>query len=192
MIEYKKPDRVQIPPAEITHGIFAKRGVLSVLEVGCGIGGILAQFQGMLTKVGVDNRECVLGQARAAYPHTRFILHDARRLTELFPPKSYDAVIAFDFMEHLLPEDFEPTLVQIEAIAEKFVAVWSPLGQAGMDDFNTHARDIGEPEHHLCVVTEEYFDKRGYATMVFPSYWQRYYLDRWTADGLLAIKEMEG
>ncbi len=192
VVALRETDRMRISPVEIACDMVQRNNALSLLEVGCGVGGIIAAFNNIFYRVGIDNCPCAIEQAKKDNPQIQFLLLDAIHLSEAFPPKLFDVVIAFDFMEHLAPGDFEPVLKQMETIASKLVIVWGPLGKAGMVDFNNTLLASGQPAQHLCILTEKYFDKRGYATVLFPSYWRRYFLDEWTPDGLLAIKKMEG
>lgn len=182
--------RIQIPPAEILASAMKRRGVVTMLEVGCGIGGIISQFQGIPHRVGVDINADELALAEVSYPTINFQQVDVTHLRDTFEPGEFDLVFASDVLEHFEKETSNDVLRQMEEVAAMFTAVWSPLGVAGMDDFNaTHATD-GNTMRHRCIITEGEFADRGYATVVFPTYWSRYYRPEWTADGLLAIKEI--
>ena len=191
MRPFKTTDRLQIPPAEIVASAMKKRGVVSVLEVGCGAGGIISQFQGVPLLMGVDINMAELQQAAATHPNITFERVDITQLRDRFQPESFDCVFASDVLEHFEKRVSNDVLRQMEEVAVMYVAVWSPLGQAGMDDFNRTYAEQGELPQHLCVITEEEFADRGYMTVTFPSYWSRYYRDEWTPDGLLAIKQKE-
>jgi SAM-dependent methyltransferase len=190
MRPFKEFDRLQIPPAEIVASAMRRRGVASVLEVGCGVGGIISQFQGVPLRMGVDINEVELQQAMDTHHNIVFERVDITRLLDRFQPRSFDAVFASDVLEHFEKDVSNDVLRQMEEVAALYVAVWSPMGPEGMDDFNRTCVEQGEPICHLCVITEEEFADRGYMTMTFPSYWSRYYREEWTAHGLLAIKEM--
>jgi len=182
--------RLQLPPAEIAASMVRRRGVGSVLEVGCGGGGILSQFAGVPIRVGVDFDEEELKKARGSYPGMEFYNVNITRLGEFFEDRLFDVVVASDVLEHFEKDVSWDVLRQMEEIATRFVVVWGPLGEEGMEDYNQSYEKDGSNLSHLCILKEGEFADRGYMTMVFPKYWQRYYRDVWTADGLLAIREI--
>jgi SAM-dependent methyltransferase len=176
-----------VNPVEIVHHFFHARKVQSVLEIGCGEGGVLAQFDAIRTRVGVDWSEERLAAARAReLPNVRFDQGDITKLDTMFVSEQFDAVVAFDVLEHFEKETSWKVLEMAEAIASRFVVVWGPLGREGMTEY-TPAPDIdqkGMP--HLCILEELEFAERGYFTMIFPSYWVS-----WPANALLAVKKVE-
>jgi ubiquinone/menaquinone biosynthesis C-methylase UbiE len=167
-------------------------GVRSVLEIGCGEGGVIGQFNTIDDRCGIDFSLDRLTFAKETYPNVRFIHGDVtEELPSYFAPKSYDAVILFDVLEHFEKDMSWRVLEEAERIAERFVVVWGPLGQEGMDRYNKSRQDV-EGMYHKCVLEEEEFAERFFFTMVFPKYWERSYGADWTAAGMLAFKQVGG
>ena len=74
----------------------------SVLDVGCG-GGDAYSFchEADLYSVGIDIDPRQLQRARAADLYNELVQGDVRTLGNLFAPKSFDAVLALDLIEHV-------------------------------------------------------------------------------------------
>ncbi len=179
-----KRDRHLGNPVEVAHHFLRARKVRSVLEIGCGEGGVLAQLDTVATRVGVDWSEERLATARAReLPGVEFRQGDITQLDAMFTPEQFDAVVIFDVLEHFEKEMSWKVLEMAEVIASRFVIVWGPLGEEGMTAY-TPAPEIDQKGmQHLCILEEKEFAERGYFTTIFPSYW----VD-WPADALLAIK----
>ena len=72
----------------------------SLLELGCGTGGVLAALPAQWTKVGVDNSPAMLGVARAKGLDATLIEHD---ITSLRLDQRFDVIACvFDTINHIL------------------------------------------------------------------------------------------
>ncbi|HLH22016.1 MAG TPA: class I SAM-dependent methyltransferase [Chloroflexota bacterium] len=70
-----------------------------VLEIGCGVGHVLARLSGRCAVVGLDLSPEALRQARAVVPRARLLEGSADRLP--FADACFDAVLARHVLEHL-------------------------------------------------------------------------------------------
>lgn len=131
----------------------ALSGCDSVIDVGCGTDSRLqyARFSGY--KIGAD------GYAPALDPTHR--LHDEYRQCDVrqlsFSPKSVDACVCLDVIEHLAKEDGLRLLESLERIARKIVVVATPNG------FLPQPPTEDNPyQEHLSGWVASEFTERGY------------------------------
>ena len=104
-------------------------GCETLLDVGCGADSPVRLFSGRLARtVGVDLDEPSLEAARAEGIYTETVRGSALEIGSRFAPKSFDAVVALDVIEHLPKEDGPRLLEQMEAIARRAVVVFTPNG----------------------------------------------------------------
>jgi SAM-dependent methyltransferase len=156
--------------------------VQSILEIGCGRGGIISQFYAP-TLVGVDNWEPALIKAKQEYSRPIFLKHDVTHLRGLFIEKSFDAVIGFDILEHLPNEDMVRAVEDCEEFAKKLVLFFSPLDEEGLN-FHPVPEDSNPGMSHVTIIREGFFVERGYITHIYPGYHEN------GATAMLAIKEL--
>jgi hypothetical protein len=101
-----------------------------VLDLGCGraspICGNHIQFS-----VGVELFEPYLRDSRARGIHSQYINADVRRIE--FKPKTFDAVIAIDLLEHLTKQEGTQLLAKMESWASKKVIIFTPNGYLWQD-----------------------------------------------------------
>jgi len=157
--------------------------VQSILEIGCGHGGIIAQFHAPIL-IGVDNFEPAVIKAKQDYPRPIFLKYDVTQLRGLFIEKSFDAVIGFDILEHLEYEKMVQVVGDCEDFARTLVIFFSPIGQEALD--NQPADEDGNPGmKHVTKVEEKYFTGRGYVSRLYSDYYKNS-----PARAMLAIKEL--
>jgi 2-polyprenyl-3-methyl-5-hydroxy-6-metoxy-1,4-benzoquinol methylase len=155
--------------------------VQSILEVGCGKGGIISQFC-VDVRVGIDNYRPYLNEGKALHPGVIFIRSNITELMDMFISPSFEAVIGFDILEHL-PEDKMFAQIQVcESLAQKLVVFFSPLDEPGL---KMQPADVEENPgmRHITIIRERYFIERKYQTFIFPDY-------HYGVDAILAVKEM--
>ncbi len=161
--------------------------VESILEVGCGRGGIIAQFQSAC-RIGIDFNRELLEESRKNYPGIIFIHQDITTLPNLWLPGSLEAVIGFDILEHLPEAQMHGLIQNCEDIAKKLVIFFSPLDESGLVMHPESVEDI-PGMRHVTLIKEEVFLQRGYSTFKYPHYFYgKQYGNNITA--MLAIKEM--
>lgn len=86
----------------------------SLLDVGCGRGEVLdmAQIYGFNPVTGLEAVPYLCDERRV----THGLVHDMP-----FADKSFDVVTMFDVMEHLLPDDTESAIKELERVARKTI-----------------------------------------------------------------------
>ena len=101
----------------------------TVLDVGCGSNSPLRRFRRRYDRaVGVDLFAPALEESAAAGIHDEYRQLDVLRLEEEFDSRSFDAVVAFDLVEHLSLEDAGRLFGIMERLARKRVVVHTPNG----------------------------------------------------------------
>ena len=101
----------------------------SVLDVGCGTSSPLAEGRDRFERlVGVDAFPEAIEASRARGSHDELIELDVRRLDEHFAPRSFDAVVAIDLLEHLERTEGLELLAGMERVARQRVVVFTPNG----------------------------------------------------------------
>ena len=101
----------------------------SVLDVGCGTSSPLAEGRDRFERlVGVDAFPEAIEASRARGSHDELIELDVRRLDEQFAPRSFDAVVAIDLLEHLERTEGLELLAGMERVARQRVVVFTPNG----------------------------------------------------------------
>jgi 2-polyprenyl-3-methyl-5-hydroxy-6-metoxy-1,4-benzoquinol methylase len=78
------------------------RGCYSILDLGCGKSSVV-KFVNATYKVGVDLFKPYIKESRKNKIHHEYVLGDITKLE--IKPKSFDAVIALDVIEHLNKKD---------------------------------------------------------------------------------------
>ncbi len=109
-------------------------GYDSVLDLGCGYNSPI-QYCNIPFSVGVELFEPYLQESKAKGIHGQYIKADIRKIA--FKPKSFDAVIAIELLEHLTKQEGNELLNKMEKWARKKVIITTPNGylwQNGYDD----------------------------------------------------------
>lgn len=151
--------RAGVAPPYWQEVIDALADARSVLDVGCGSDSPLARHRTRFDHLaGVDAYPAAVEAARAGGAYDELHEHDVRRLDELWPRDSFDAVAAIDLLEHLDHEDGAALLDQLEKLARRRVVVFTPNGFV-----HQHARDGNPFQVHLSGWTPAQLRERGYA-----------------------------
>jgi SAM-dependent methyltransferase len=119
------------PPRELIFRAALRRalaGCDSVLDVGCGEASPLATVGAGGFTVGVDLAWPALAAARARGTHTALVRGDAAAVARFFRPRSFDAVVALDVVEHLEAGAARALLAALEGLARRRVVVFTPNG----------------------------------------------------------------
>ena len=128
----------------------------TILDVGCGDNSPLRLFQGNYKTVGMDGYKKAIDISRRVKIHNKYIVGDIRKILTKVNPKSFDAVIALDVIEHLTKHDGYQFLTDIEKIAKKRIIIVTPNG------FMVQKNNINNLQEHLSGWTVRDFEKKGY------------------------------
>ncbi len=125
---YKKifPDLVYYFKKEIS-------GCESILDLGCGFHSVV-QHCNLPLKVGVELFDPYIEESKKKGLHHQYIKEDVTKVD--FKPKSFDAVIMIDVLEHLTKEDGQKMLKKMENWAKKKVIVFTPNGFVDQDEYD--------------------------------------------------------
>jgi SAM-dependent methyltransferase len=99
----------------------------SVLDLGCGPESGIAQCA-IPFSVGVELYEPWLIESQRKSIHSEYILADIRRID--FKPKSFDAVLAIEVLEHLTKQEGYELITKMEGWAKKKIIITTPNGYA--------------------------------------------------------------
>ena len=114
-----------------------KRGLAdcdTVLDLGCGYNSPI-QYCDVPFSVGVELHDPYLEESKKKGLHNEYIKADIRKME--LKPKSFDAVIAIDLLEHLTKQEGYTLIKKMETWARKKVIITRPNGylwQNGYDD----------------------------------------------------------
>lgn len=131
-------------------------GCDSVLDLGCGKNSPLRILEKKKLSVGVDAYAPYIRRSRKKKIHDKYYIMDVLQINERFKPKSFDAVLALDLIEHLQKSDGKKLLSKMEKIARKKVVILTPNGFIKQEDDETRLQE------HLSGWTIGDFKKKGY------------------------------
>lgn len=143
-------------------------GMTSVLDVGCGPGERLAQYP-VAIRVGIDVHRPYLERfprQAGLFP----VCLDARELGRVFLPRTFDAVVFFDSLEHFTREEGLAVLEAAEAIAAKRVIVFTPRGFFPQEAWDYYAAGGEAYQTHRSGWEVQDFLARGYRVTVLEGY----------------------
>lgn len=136
---------------------------ITVLDVACGLS-LKSKYIPASIRVGVDIYPEYFKHIKSDVPYT-VIKYDVRKLNEIFMPKSFDVVIAFDIIEHLEKEEGLKLLEDCERIARKAVVIETPSGYVPQN-----IDILGHGGHHWQTHRSGWinrdFSKRGYEVKI--------------------------
>jgi len=117
-------------------------GCKSVLDVGCGSWSPLARVKKTFSSEGIDIHQPSLNQIKRLKIHDRYRLGDVTRLANFYQPKSFDAVVCLDLIEHLEKPAGEKLLRAMETIARRKVILLTPNGFTGQDPLKGNPHQV--------------------------------------------------
>jgi SAM-dependent methyltransferase len=133
----------------------------SVLDVGCGFRSPIRTFSHLIPRtVGVDGYDKALERSRAAGIHREYHQLDLLKVGEFFGPKSFDAVIAIDVIEHFDKPDGYRLMEMLESIARKRVILFTPNGFLPQDEWDGNVHQV-----HRSGWEAYDFELRGYRVL---------------------------
>ncbi len=101
-------------------------GQKSILDCGCGSSSPIKDVPLKSCTVGVDLFKPALLESKKAKIHENYVLADIKNFC--FKPKSFSAVVALDFLEHLEKADGYKFIRSIEELAADSVLIVTPNG----------------------------------------------------------------
>ncbi|MBZ4397756.1 class I SAM-dependent methyltransferase [Myxococcus faecalis] len=115
----------------------------SVLDIGCGSGSPLKHISREFSRtVGVDGYTASIERSRAAGIHQEYHQLDLLQVGQHFAPKSFDAVIALDVIEHFDKPEGYRLLEMMESLARKRVVIFTPNGFLPQDEWDNNVHQV--------------------------------------------------
>lgn len=139
-------------------------GCDSVLDLGCGYFSPIYRTKTPFS-VGVELFDPYLQESKRKDIHSQYIKADVRNLE--FKPKSFDAVVAIDILEHLTKQEGTDLLTRMEKWARKKIVVFTTNGFIHQDIYDNNPLQ----EHRSCWSVRE-FSEIGYKVRGFGG-WKR-------------------
>lgn len=133
------------------------KGMESVLDVGCGSNSPLSRVKKNFYSFGIDVFDPSIKKSRKAKIHNDYRLGDILKLGSFFKPKSFDAVVALDVVEHFKKKDALNLIKSMEIIARKKIIIFTPYGFT-----QQHPYDGNPYQVHKSGWVIEDFKIRGY------------------------------
>lgn len=99
-----------------------------VLDLGCGSESPLKKVKKHFFSEGFDLYKPSIAKSRKAKIHDKYKVGDVKKIDSFYSPKSFDAVLALDLIEHLKKEEGLKLLKEMERIARKKVVFLTPNG----------------------------------------------------------------
>lgn len=107
----------------------------TVLDLGCGYNSPI-QYYDVPFSVGVEFFEPYLQESSKKGIHNQYIKADIMKVE--FMPKSFDAVIAIEVLEHLTKEEGTELLGKMEQWSRKKIIITTPNGYLWQDDYDNN------------------------------------------------------
>lgn len=136
----------------------------TVLDVGCGPMRTLSTFENRV-RVGVDAHRPYL-ERRDRDPSLVPLHLDARRLDEVFVPRSFSLVVMLDFVEHLEKDVAFGVMESAETIASRRCVVFTPRGWFPQEEYDAWNLGAETFQKHRSAWEPSEFAERDYAVVV--------------------------
>lgn len=104
------------------------KGMDSVLDVGCGDKSPIAKLKKNFHSFGIDVFGPSIQKSKKVQIHDDYKIGDILKIDRFFKPRSFDAVIALDVIEHFSKKDGLKLITLMEKIAKKKVIIFTPFG----------------------------------------------------------------
>jgi len=137
-------------------------GCASVLDLGCGFNSPV-QYCDVPFKVGVEPFDPYLQISKEKKIHDQYISEDIRTVS--FKPKSFDATMMVDVIEHLTKEDGYALLKKMEGWSKKKIIIVTPNGYVYQDGY-----DNNELQSHKSGWTTQDFKDAGFKVFGLDGY----------------------
>lgn len=100
----------------------------TILELGAGKDSYLKKIKGPRKTAAIDIHSPALQIAREHNVHDWYIKSDVRDLRKIIKPQSFDAVVAFDLIEHLTKTEGYKLIENMCRVSRKKVIIYTPNG----------------------------------------------------------------
>jgi hypothetical protein len=129
----------------------------SILDVGCGEGSPIQKVKKSIYKEGIDVYSPSIVISKKSKIHNKYTLGDIKKLHTFYKPKSFEAVIAIDVIEHFTKLEALKLIKDMEKIAIKKIVLMTPNGFCKQEhtDGNTH-------QNHKSGWTKKDLEELGY------------------------------
>lgn len=132
-------------------------GAKTVLDVGCGSWSPLANIKKTFYSVGIDIHKPSIEEIKKKKIHDEYSVGDVLKLNKFFKPKSFDAVVALDVVEHFEKKEGLELIKQMESIAKNKIIILTPYGFMKQHPYDGNPYQIHKSGWHI-----EEFRKMGY------------------------------
>jgi O-antigen/teichoic acid export membrane protein len=126
----------------------------SILDIACGKNSPL-RYLNLAYTVGIDLYKPYLKESKEKMIHSDYIICDIRKIE--FKPKSFEAVIAWDVLEHLKKEEGFELLKKMDSWAIKKILIYTPNGYIKQSEY-----DDNPLQEHVSGWTKEELEYMGY------------------------------
>lgn len=130
------------------------RGCDSILDLGCGKDSAV-KFIDASYKVGVDSFKPYIEESRKKKIHHKYIIKDITKLK--IKPKSFDAVVALDVIEHLNKKDGLNLIKNMERWAREKIIIFTPNSFLRQEEYDENVLQV-----HRSGWTVKEFRKLGF------------------------------
>jgi len=113
-----------------------------VLDVGCGAHSPLGKIKKTFRSEGVDIFRQSVAESKKERNHDTYKIGDIRHIGQFYRPKSFDAVIAIDVIEHLTKKVAMQLITDMEKIARKKVILLTPNGFYHQDAYDNNPYQV--------------------------------------------------
>jgi len=114
------------------------KNTYKILELGAGRYSYLKQIDNSLEITAIDLFEPSIQYAKENKIYDYYIKGNVNKLTDYIPPKSFDAVVAFDLIEHLSKEDGLRLINNMIIVAKQQIIIYTPNGFLPQPSFNNN------------------------------------------------------
>ena len=137
----------------------------SFLDLACGVNTPIKKYSKKYYSVGIDLFKPSIEESQKKGLHKEYINKDVLNETRKLGEKSFDCVVALDFIEHLSKEDGNELIKNMEKIAKKKVIIFTPNG------FLKQGEHSGNKwQKHISGWNVEEMKKKGYSVKGIEGY----------------------